>query len=357
MALTSPLLPDHTASSESDTLLSPRVRTGDARNVHQILPAQSVDTVVTSPPYWRKRDYGHPDQLGQEDTPEAYVDALLDMMGGWRRVLRPTGSILINIADSYRHRRLAGVPTLLEVRAAEQGWRLAHRIIWTKDYGVPEAHSRLAQRHEFILHFAWRRDYFVDLFAFSEAYGAGANPGNVWNVPFTPHRGQHLAPYPEALAQRMILLACPERVCTGCGLPRKRSIARGERLNLARPQARRALELYREKNLTPEHLAAIRATGISDAGKARHIQEGAGKNSARVQELAAQAKVALGGYFREFTFALPDQVGWEPCPCGETEYAPGVVLDPFAGTGTTLRAAQALGRQSYGLDLSPPSYS
>ena len=66
-----------------------------------------------------------------------------------------------------------------------------------------------------------------------------------------------------------------------------------------------------------------------------------------------EAKEALGGYFREFTFARPEQHGWRPCPCGGTEARPGLVVDPFAGTGTTLRAAHALGRHAFGVDLHP----
>lgn len=354
--MTAPPAPVPTAHDVSPIAVpdvTPRVIPGDARDLAAHLPRSSVDVIVTSPPYWRKRDYGHERQLGQEPTPEAYVEALLDIMQAWRPVLRPSASVFINIADSYRNRRLMGVPSLLELGAARRGWRLAHRIIWAKDSGVPEAHSRLAQRHEYILHFAWRRDYHVDLFAYSKAYGAGSNPGNVWNVPFTPHKGEHLAPYPEELARRMILLACPERVCAACGRPLARQVTRGERLNLDRPQARRALELYRERNLTPAHLAAIRATGISDAGKAMRIQDGAGRNSAEVRRLAAEAKAALGGYFREFTFALPEHSGWQTCACGHTEHLPGLVVDPFMGTGTTLRAALALGRRSCGFDLSP----
>lgn len=335
---------------------APQVQVGNARDLHLHLPARSVDAIVTSPPYWRKRDYGHPDQLGQEQTPDEYVTSLLAVMSRWKALLKPTGSLLINIADSYRHHRLVGIPSLLEVRAAQQGWRLAHRIIWAKDSGVPEAHARLAQRHEFILHFAWRRAYHVDLFDFAQRYGEGAKPGNVWTVRSTLHRGEHLAPFPEDLARRMIVLACPERVCAACGRPLVRLIERGEQLNETRPQARRAMALYRETGLTPEHLAAIRATGISDAGKAQRVQRGAGQNSARTQHLAAEAKAALGGYFREFTFAQPVQQGWGDCPCGARAFEAGLVVDPFAGTGTTLRAAHALGRRSFGLDLSPPHY-
>jgi hypothetical protein len=113
------------------------------------------------------------------------------------------------------------------------------------------------------------------------------------------------------------------------------------------------MELYREKGLTEEHIAAIQATGISDAGKARRVQTGTDRNSARVRELATEAKAALGGYFREFTFAKRETTGWTSCACG-VPTRPGVLLDPFMGTGTALRAALRMGRWAYGADLEPP---
>jgi hypothetical protein len=113
------------------------------------------------------------------------------------------------------------------------------------------------------------------------------------------------------------------------------------------------MEIAREAGLTDEHLAAVQAVGISDAGKALRVQNGTGRNARRVKELAAEAKEALGGYFREFTFAQRETSGWTDCRCGG-EKVPGLVLDPFCGTGTTLRVAAGLGRNVVGVDLAPP---
>src|SRR5262249_32421352 len=104
------------------------------------------------------------------------------------------------------------------------------------------------------------------------------------------------------------------------------------------------------EKLTPEHIAAIQATGISDAEKARRVQNSTDKNAESVRRLALEAKTILGGYFREFTFAKRRSCGWTDCGCG-VPFMPGVVLDPFMGTGTTLDVAKAMGRSAIGVDL------
>jgi DNA modification methylase len=324
---------------------------GDARQLP--IPDDSVDLVVTSPPYWQKRDYKLDGQIGQEPTVKEYVQSIMDCLTEWRRVLRPTGSVFLNVGDTFHKRSLAGVPGRIEAAAVDDDWIIRNRIIWTKDRGMPEpARNRLANRHEYIIHLAVRQDYYYDLFGYSNELHNGANPGDVWH--FNPQRdmSEHLAPFPTEIVRRAILLACPERVCTVCGEARTRIVRRTTRLDPSRPQARRAVELAKEGGLTDEHIAAIQATGVSDVGKALRIQNGTGRNSAEVKALAAEAKEVLGGYFREFAFAQRETAGWSNCK-HRGAHAPGVVLDPFMGTGTTLRTANAMGRSAIGVDLQP----
>jgi hypothetical protein len=86
------------------------------------------------------------------------------------------------------------------------------------------------------------------------------------------------------------------------------------------------MEIAEEAGLTPAHIAAVQATGVSDAGKALKVQNGTGRNAAEVKKLAAEAKEVLGGYFREFTFARRETVGWADCSCASQQLA-GAVLD------------------------------
>ena len=326
---------------------------GDARDL-SFLPAGSVDLVVTSPPYWQRRDYGHPDQLGQERTPDAYVEALVGALDGWARLLRPHASVFLNVGDTYRDGFLAGVPARFEVAARAAGWKIANHVVWAKDNGLPEPLPyRLASRHESVFQLTRATKatgYFFDLFALSEYLGRPANPGDVWDLRRVRNRSNHLAPFPPELARRAILVACPEGVCARCQKPARRMLEPSPELDPARPQAVAAMRLFEESGLTDAHVAAIRAVGISDAGKGKELQNGSGRNGARVQELAAEAKEALGGYFREFTFAPKRHVGWNGCGCRRRKI-PGVVLDPFMGSGTTLSAARELGRDAVGVDL------
>ncbi len=334
----------------------PQWRQGDARDL-SFLPAQSVDLIVTSPPYWQRRDYGHPDQLGREATPAAYVEALIRAMEGWVRLLKPHGSVFLNLGDTYRDGCLVGIPARFELAAREAGWRIPNRISWTKEIGTPEpSPNRLASRHEPVFHLTRAVNasgYFFDLFALARDLGGSANPGDVWRLHPARSRSDHVAPFPPELARRAILLACPERVCARCGTPHSRVLEPTADLDESRPQARRAKELFQDNGLTEAHLAAIRAVGISDAGKGKRLQSGSGKNTTRVMQLADEAKEALGGYFREFTFGPKRQVGWAGCRC-HAPATPGTVLDPFMGSGTTLLVAEELGRRAVGVDIVAP---
>jgi hypothetical protein len=202
-----------------------------------------------------------------------------------------------------------------------------------------------------VIHLTVKPSYYYDLPGYAEEYGNGANPGDVWHINPERNLGAHLAPYPSELVRRAVILACPPQVCATCGVPRRRVTERTAELNPERPQAKRAMELAAKAGLTPEHIAAIQATGVSDVGKALSYQNGTGRNAKSVQALAIEAKKVLGGYFREFTFAKRITTGWTDC--GHGTPARGVVLDPFMGTGTTLRVANELGRDAIGVDLKP----
>ena len=336
----------------SDSLPTHELYESDARDLP--LDDDTVDFIVTSPPYWQKRDYELENQIGQETTPEQYIETIIHLLNEWERVLRPHGSVFFNIGDTYEDRSLVGIPSMVHRSARRYGWLVRNEILWTKNGGIPEpANNRLANRHESIFHLSRTNDYYYDLYKYSHQYGNGSNPGDVWQIDLEPNTGDHLAPFPTELVRRSVTLACPPAVCTDCHQPIERQLEKTDQLDPTRPQARRAMEIYENSDLTKDHIQAIQSVGISDAGKARQIQDGSGRNTDGVQKLADRAKDVLGGYFREFTYAKKKTSGWKTCHC-DAPTEPGVVLDPFCGTGTTLEAAADLGFSTIGVDLDPP---
>lgn len=318
----------------------------DARKIP--LAANSVDLILTSPAYWQKRDYEVKRQFGQEKTVRGFIGSLVRIMNGWKPALKKSGSVFINIGDSYKNGCLLEIPSLLAAAADRAGWKLRHRIIWEKPNSTPHAaRARLALREEYILHFTLSNNYYSDTQGYKEKFGSVSN---IWRINPSNHQGEHLAPFPEELVERILFLACPKFVCWQCGKPFVRQIEATAELDESRVQARRALAIFKESNLTFEHIKAIQAVGISDAGKAIRFQNGAGKNGNEVRRLALEAKEVLGGYFREFTFAKKRTAGWKGCNC-EKAIQPGLVYDPFAGTKTTLRVAERHGFSAIGSDL------
>lgn len=330
---------------------------GDARSLDLLtehFPTGGFDVLLTSPPYWQRRDYGHPLQLGQENSPAEFVKVLSKTVRSWTKLLTPHGSIFVNLADTYIEGFLAGIPTLFEQAMLKKGWQVAHRIIWSKTTSVPQPlATRLASRHEVILHLVppKQKTYYLDRFALGH-HAPLAEIGDVWHLAPGRSSSGHPAPFPPELARRVLLLACPEFVCTKCGKAFIRQIEASPILDLSRRQAVRAMAKFEKAGLTEDHVEAIRSVGISDAGMGMKLQKGSGKNLPRKILLAAEAKEALGGYYREFTFAPKKHIGWVKCNCCAPTRT-GRVLDPFAGSNTTLTVAYANGFDAIGVDLTP----
>jgi DNA modification methylase len=220
-----------------------RVLKADARKLYGRIEEGSIDLVFTSPPYWQCRDYGHRKQIGQEKTPELYIQSLLTAINSWKPLLRSHASVIINIGDVFRKGSLMGIPAMLEIALREHGWLIVNRIVWAKDRGIPEPNNnRLASRHEVILHLALQKNFFFDLYALKGYLGQASNPGDVWHIEQTPSSSTHLAPFPSKLARRVILAACPEKVCTKCGKAYTRRLRASLQLDKTRIQARRAMQ-------------------------------------------------------------------------------------------------------------------
>ena len=285
------------------------------------IPDESVDCVVTSPPYYGLRDYGIDGQIGLEESPEEYVNTMVKVFREVWRVLKPTGSVWLNLGDSYYNYRpgngakypkqsvsntrqdlptnsskrankleglkekdLVGIPWKVAFALQADGWYLRSDIIWSKPNPMPESvHDRPTKAHEYIFLLTKSPKYYYDADAIREITGKEASWDN--------YGGKGMIDHP-----------------TGPG--------------------RKQIDL---------------TMGTSQKKAMPYISHPNGRNKRSVWTINTQP-------YSEAHFATFPEKLIEPCilaGCPED----GVVLDPFVGSGTTAAVAQKHGRKSVGVDL------
>jgi DNA modification methylase len=292
-----------------------RILIGDARARLSELPDQSVNCVVTSPPYFGLRDYGVDGQIGLEATPDAYVGELVSVFREVRRVLRDDGTVWLNLGDSYagggghspnapssaysksglygealksggikpqgiiKAKDLIGIPWRVAFALQADGWFLRQDIIWAKPNPMPESvRDRCTKAHEYVFLLSKRERYFYDADAISEPAVYG-----------------------------------------------------GQQLGIVRGDKRRA-----------------NAMGVMPTGNER---PGADATSPKDRNRRSVWTIASepfpDAHFATFPPALIEPCILAGCPKG------GTVIDPFGGSGTTALVADRLGRNAILIELNP----
>ncbi|MFT3714392.1 MAG: site-specific DNA-methyltransferase [Gordonia sp. (in: high G+C Gram-positive bacteria)] len=306
------------------------IRVGDATRELQRLPTGVIDQIVTSPPYFQLRDYAVEGQIGSERSIEDWVQHMLAVVDEAARVLVPTGTLWLNVGDTFsghlrdgaaRKSLLLG-PERLALAMVARGWILRSKVVWHKPNPTPSSvRDRFTSSWEYVYVFALSPKYYFDLDSVrlplkhsstrprrasartrsrekwrgnrsSPAGGLarmhqqgiaghplGKNPGDVWSMAASRGHGDHHATFPVRLATRMIMAGCPERRCVKCRAPHTRAIQR------------------------------------------------------------------LGSTATRLALA-------PTCDC-DAASEPGLVCDPFMGSGTTAVAATALNRDWFGIELNP----
>ncbi len=148
---------------EREDLFRKLVHVGDACEVLRTFPSEVVDCCITSPPYFQQRDYGDPDQLGQESEESQYIGRLVEVMDEVKRVLVPEGTLWLNLGDSYHDKSLRGVPWRVALALKSRGWFLRQDIVWSKPNAMPSpVKDRCVSSHEYIFLFSKQRKYYYD---------------------------------------------------------------------------------------------------------------------------------------------------------------------------------------------------
>lgn len=241
---------------------------GDALAMLKTLPDESIDCVVTSPPYWALRDYGVNAQLGTESHFEHYIERLCDMFDEVRRVLKKTGTCFINLGDTYsgnkigntdllqtkkditksqlskrsiiQQKSLCLIPFRFAIEMVNRGWILRNNIIWHKPNAMPQSvKDRFTVDFEYLFFFTKSSSYYFEQqfeamdekeaqyryalrkdkayklkgpykrMPAANPFVIGRNKRSVWSIQTKPYRGAHIAPYPESLVKTPILAGCP----------------------------------------------------------------------------------------------------------------------------------------------------
>lgn len=315
-----------------------RILIGDALAVLRSVPDGIADACVTSPPYWSLRDYGVAGQLGLEPTPDAYVSALVEVFREVRRVLKPAGTLWLNLGDTFftaggrcrnpggaahdqhpaglppnrgppvaglKPKDLVGIPWRVAFALQADGWWLRTDIIWHKPNPMPEpVRDRPARNHEYVFLLAKSRSYFYDADAVMEpvtgnahARGSGVNP-KAW--------------------------------------PRSAGWAKGPGSHSVLVHNTTARQPHRAG------LARVKQNASFSAAVAGLVSR---RNLRTVWTIGSQP--FRGPHFAAYPESLVERCIRAGSPAG------GLVLDPFCGTGTTLAVARRLGRHFLGIELKP----
>jgi DNA modification methylase len=367
------------------------VHQGDAREKLKEMPEESVDMVVTSPPYFGLRDYGKDDQMGLEESPYEFIQNLVDVGDEIYRVLKPTGSFYLNLGDTYAGGGgISGVPDdwdsastqdrekypdsvpardvefpdkckmLIPHRTAislmDNGWICRNDIVWSKPNPMPESVTdRRSTKFEYTFHFVKQQDYYYDLdsirepysdvskkraeYGFegsnrtTEEYGAGNerdfNPDDIASNPNGKNPGD-IQEVTTANHSEAHFAVFPQDLIE----PHIKSSCPEKICK----KCRKPYERIVESEPNPEGILGKKEPNSKTQSGGHDPEEIEGT---RLKEGHNPTQ------YRSAEFK-----GWEStCDCDTEEVESGVVLDPFIGSGTTAVVAEKLGRDWIGIDL------
>lgn len=318
----------------------PLLLCGDSLDVLKNIPDHSIDCCMTSPPYWGKREYSS-EGIGLEADYRSYVRSMLEITAEVHRVLKPAGSFWLNIGDTYLDKSLQNIPWRIAIAMVDsQGWIQRNTAIWNKVKGNPDnANDKLRNMYEPVFHFVKRKSYYYDIDRIrnepKKAIKTGENPISATGVSGKKYRKQIMESTVLTEDEKHNAIEALDAVLGDVGsgtISDFRMIIRGQQ-------------------------RATHSDSTKVSGRAKELESKGfyflkynpkGSKPGDVWEIIPEdTQNRAGGHFAPY----PEELCYLPlkttCPPG------GVVLDPFCGTGTTLKVAKALGLKSIGIDISP----
>ena len=321
---------------------------GDSLEVLRGMESESVNCIVTSPPYWGLRDYGNPGQIGLEKTPQEFVAKMTEVFSECRRVLAKDGTCWVNMGDSYasawacdrrnvvgngslengkrdhrpnrltgrlKEKDLCGIPWRLALSLQDDGWYLRSDIIWAKPNPMPESVTdRPTKSHEYIFLLTKSAKYWYD----ADAIRSDLKQVSIDRLNQPNYENQKGS----------------TRANGGTGYVRG-AIVQGK--------SNGNMKAVASKNERSGQETKVNLNANWDKAEAEGNLKGA--NARTVWEIPTKPYVEA--HFATFPEELPRRCILAGCPEG------GTVLDPFAGSGTTSAVAIQLGRNGFGIELNP----
>lgn len=220
---------------------------GDVLEQLRLIPNESIDMCITSPPYWNLRDYKQEKQIGQEKDYKDYINKLIEIYNEVRRVLKKNGTCWVNIDDTYsknnkfgvKKQSLIGIPERFKIAMIDNGWICRNEIIWHKPNAMPcSVKTRFNNDYEKLFFFTRENSYYFEQQkeqskdTYNGKRGSSRtrkklqsamrdvsnevkiykerNKRTVWSINTKPFKGSHFAVYPEELIETPIKAGCPE---------------------------------------------------------------------------------------------------------------------------------------------------
>jgi DNA modification methylase len=319
--------------------LEPLLFRGDALQVLGALPSASIDCALTSPPYWGKREYPE-GGIGQEADFRDFIGALLRVFGELKRVLKPEGSLWLNVGDSYADKALIGIPWRIALAMTDtQGWVLRNDVIWHKvKSGMDNTRDRLGNVHEHVFHFVRQpRSYHYD----ADAIRSRARAARVVRGAVISATGVSGVRYRRQIELSTELDEAEKASALGALEEALKEVAAGRISDF-----RMLIRGHQRITHSPGERVSGRARELRDQGFCVLRYHPNGSTPTDVWDILPEDTQKRAAHVAPYPIDLCRIPILATCPQG------GTVLDPFCGTGTTLLAAAQLGRRSVGIDLS-----